>query len=191
MRYQDPVTGEWKTISVKAADTLPIGTEVDYDGDTVPDGWEQIVEPGSYALFSVDTRFEWSNTKVWNLFGFPTLVKKGGDDFIKFLTHEYEITADIKRIRLTTQITLKKEATVYWVMASAEVNDESKDVTLIGDRGNADDWHTIRLDTILDVKKGDIVSVKVYKDSTGIVTFDPLMTFKNVATISILFEVIE
>lgn len=44
MRYQDPETGEMKEISVKAADTLPIGTIVDYDGDEVPPGWEEVEE---------------------------------------------------------------------------------------------------------------------------------------------------
>ena len=40
MKYRDPVTGEFKDITVKASDTLPIGTIVDYDGTTVPSGWE-------------------------------------------------------------------------------------------------------------------------------------------------------
>ena len=42
MKYRDPQTGEFKDITVKVADTLPIGAEVDYDGTTVPNGWEQI-----------------------------------------------------------------------------------------------------------------------------------------------------
>ena len=32
----------YKDIYVKAFDTLPVGTEVDYDGNTVPDGWEEV-----------------------------------------------------------------------------------------------------------------------------------------------------
>ncbi len=42
MKYRDPQTGEFKDITVKVSDTLPIGAEVDYDGTTVPSGWEQI-----------------------------------------------------------------------------------------------------------------------------------------------------
>lgn len=42
MKYRDPDTGEFKDITVKASDTLPIGTEVDYDGTEVPSGWEQV-----------------------------------------------------------------------------------------------------------------------------------------------------
>jgi len=40
MKYND--NGTLKDIYVKAFDTLPIGTEVDYDGNTVPDGWTQV-----------------------------------------------------------------------------------------------------------------------------------------------------
>lgn len=42
MKYKDPVTGQLKELSLKAADTLPIGTIVDYDGEEVPEGWEQV-----------------------------------------------------------------------------------------------------------------------------------------------------
>lgn len=39
MKYKDPVTGEIKTISVKAGDTLPIGSVVEYAGSTAPANW--------------------------------------------------------------------------------------------------------------------------------------------------------
>ena len=42
MKYRDPETGEFKELYVKAADTLPVGTEVDYEGEEVPAGWEEI-----------------------------------------------------------------------------------------------------------------------------------------------------
>lgn len=44
MKYKDPVTGEIKSISVKASDTLPIGSIVDFDGDVIPEGWEPFEE---------------------------------------------------------------------------------------------------------------------------------------------------
>lgn len=40
MKYND--NGEYKDIYVKTFDTLPIGTEVDYDGETVPAGWTEV-----------------------------------------------------------------------------------------------------------------------------------------------------
>lgn len=52
MKYRDPATGEFKTLAVAASDTLPIGAEIDFNGTTVPYGWEEIttspiVESGS------------------------------------------------------------------------------------------------------------------------------------------------
>lgn len=44
MKYKDPVTGEWKEIYSKTADTLPVGTVVDFDGTEIPAGWEQAEE---------------------------------------------------------------------------------------------------------------------------------------------------
>lgn len=40
MKYK--YNNEWKDLTVKAGDTLPIGTIVDYDGDTVPTGYEEV-----------------------------------------------------------------------------------------------------------------------------------------------------
>lgn len=41
MKYKDPITGEIKDITIKSGDTLPIGTIVEFDGDTIPDGYEE------------------------------------------------------------------------------------------------------------------------------------------------------
>lgn len=54
MKYND--NGEYKDIYVKAFDTLPIGTEVDYDGSTVPDGWTEIPD---YSTDEIDTGMKW------------------------------------------------------------------------------------------------------------------------------------
>ena len=40
MKFND--NGTVKDIYIKTFDTLPIGTEVDYDGETVPDGWSAV-----------------------------------------------------------------------------------------------------------------------------------------------------
>lgn len=63
MKYKDPVTGEMKTLSVKAADTLPIGTIVDYDGDEVPDGWEEVDETDDYSTEETLTGKHWIDGK--------------------------------------------------------------------------------------------------------------------------------
>ena len=48
MKYND--NGEYKDIYVKAFDTLPVGTEVDYDGSVVPSGWTEV---DGYSAFEV------------------------------------------------------------------------------------------------------------------------------------------
>ena len=48
MKYND--NGTYKDIYVKAFDTLPVGTEVDYDGRTVPSGWTEV---DGYSAFEV------------------------------------------------------------------------------------------------------------------------------------------
>ena len=50
MKYKDPVTGELKDIYVKASDTLPVGSVVDYDGEDIPAGWEQIEDDSLKAV---------------------------------------------------------------------------------------------------------------------------------------------
>lgn len=53
MKYKDE-QGNWKELSVKAADTLPVGTIVDYDGDTVPDGYEKVDD---FSIVSISDIF--------------------------------------------------------------------------------------------------------------------------------------
>ena len=50
MKYRDPDTREFKDITVKTSDTLPIGTIVDYDGTEVPSGWENVENYGMVYL---------------------------------------------------------------------------------------------------------------------------------------------
>ena len=49
MKYKDPTTGKFKEINVKVADTLPVGSEVDYNGTTIPTGWEEVDSPNEYS----------------------------------------------------------------------------------------------------------------------------------------------
>ena len=51
MKYND--NGTYKDIYVKAFDTLPVGTEVDYDGSTVPSGWTEVADPNTYSTNEV------------------------------------------------------------------------------------------------------------------------------------------
>lgn len=45
MKYRDPYTGDFTDLYLKTSDTLPVGTEVDYEGETAPAGWEEVTLP--------------------------------------------------------------------------------------------------------------------------------------------------
>ena len=55
-RYNDT----WNDFAAKVGDTLPIGTIVDYDGDTVPTGYEEV---NSYSTSEVKTGDTWIDGK--------------------------------------------------------------------------------------------------------------------------------
>ena len=55
MKYND--NGEYKDIYVKSLDTLPVGTEVDFDGNEVPSGWtevEDVVTGNGWTMIKYD-----------------------------------------------------------------------------------------------------------------------------------------
>lgn len=88
MKYND--NGEWKDIIVKATDTLPIGTEVDYNGTDVPDGWEEVEDTVTktlkavYPIGSIYINTTSANPK--DIFGFGTWEKI--DDVFLFGTSD-------------------------------------------------------------------------------------------------------
>lgn len=41
MKYRDE-QGNFNELYFKATDTLPLGTEIDYEGEDIPDGWEAV-----------------------------------------------------------------------------------------------------------------------------------------------------
>lgn len=51
MKYND--NGTYKDIYVKSFDTLPVGTEVDYDGDTAPTGYIQVSKWGTGSIVNL------------------------------------------------------------------------------------------------------------------------------------------
>ena len=81
MKYKDPVTGELKQLSVKAADTLPIGTIVDYDGETVPEGWEEY-GTDDYSTEETFTGKHWIDGKpIYRKVLVNTIKKSGSNVF--------------------------------------------------------------------------------------------------------------
>lgn len=46
---QGTSASDFTNLVVKVGDTLPIGTEVDYDGQSVPAGWQEVDDPNVYS----------------------------------------------------------------------------------------------------------------------------------------------
>ena len=62
LKYYDGT--EWKTVNGQiTGDTLPIGSEVDFDGETVPVGWQEIDNPDAYSTSEIKTNKVWTNGK--------------------------------------------------------------------------------------------------------------------------------
>ena len=79
MKYRDPQTGEFKDITVKVADTLPVGTEVDYDGATVPNGWAKVdpvknISINDFFTSSTKTITDYSIVKTGNIINIQRMV---------------------------------------------------------------------------------------------------------------------
>ena len=76
--HEDGVDKVYEPI-VKITDTLPIGTEVDYDGEDIPSGWEEIGDTVQATIGTTNP----NNDKVWfkqgkNLFNKATVYRKMG-----------------------------------------------------------------------------------------------------------------
>lgn len=74
MKYND--NGTYKDIYVKTFDTLPVGAEVDYDGETVPAGWSEVDE---YDTGWVDLSSYVNTSNFAIRSGFPPMARKIGN----------------------------------------------------------------------------------------------------------------
>lgn len=61
MKYK--YNNQWKDLTVKAGDTLPIGTIVDYDGTVIPSGYEEVEETEDYSTSETKTGRKWIDEK--------------------------------------------------------------------------------------------------------------------------------
>lgn len=50
---QGTSASDFTDLVVKVGDTLPIGTEVDYDGQTAPAGWQEVDDPNVYSTSEI------------------------------------------------------------------------------------------------------------------------------------------
>ena len=60
MKARDSQTGTFKDVYVKALDSMPVGTQIEYIGDTIPIGWEEVYD---YSTDEIDTGKKWIDGK--------------------------------------------------------------------------------------------------------------------------------
>jgi len=60
MKALNPSTGNLEEIYVKALDSMPVGTQIEYTGDTIPTGWEEV---NDYSSTEIDTGKKWIDGK--------------------------------------------------------------------------------------------------------------------------------
>jgi hypothetical protein len=63
MKFKDPITGEYKTLHLKTGDTLPVGTIVSFEGDEIPEGYEEVV--GEEARVVISSTEPTTGEEVW------------------------------------------------------------------------------------------------------------------------------
>ena len=74
-RYKDPNTGNWvREKAMPIGDTLPIGSEVDYDGSVVPYGWEEVDEENAKIVYKKQMSTGQSDTYTFTNVGLYLLV---------------------------------------------------------------------------------------------------------------------
>lgn len=106
MKYRDPETGQLKELSLKAADTLPIGTIVDYDGEEVPEGWEEAPET---------EKIVWINPNPTSSFSLQTInLDIEGFDYDELEIISYNIASEKYEIRNIVKKLGKGRITDQW-----------------------------------------------------------------------------
>ena len=103
MKYKDPVTGEWKELYTKTADTLPVGSIVDFEGNEVPEGWEAVEETPKGCVYAratiLNTDFKLSSSSKIPL---NTISSESGTTYFKLENNGIVVNSDkIKKVEVS------------------------------------------------------------------------------------------
>ena len=60
MKARNPSTGNLESIYVKALDSLPVGSQIEFSGTDIPAGWEEV---NDYSTTEVNTGKKWIDGK--------------------------------------------------------------------------------------------------------------------------------
>lgn len=97
MMIRNPETNEWEAVYLPpTGDTLPIGSEVEFDGDTVPTGWKEVQNPDEYSTNEVKTNKTWLGKPVYRKVYYLSSLKNND---ITAIQHGIPDLGDVMTIR--------------------------------------------------------------------------------------------
>lgn len=164
MKYKDPVTGEWKELYTKTADTLPVGSIVDFEGEEVPAGWEEINDKYSYIVSTVV-----ENTHLNGNTDIPLVLSHSKGSKFSIENGKIKIGAGVSKVRISgsifTDISYIENAGYMWGRIAHNNSNTLGSITPIVP--NMSFASASIPSTIINVKEGDLLHLNA--DATGLI----------------------
>lgn len=155
MKYND--NGTIKEVKVKAFDTLPVGTEVDYDGSVVPDGWEEVIGTNIITA-GLNSDYATTSTNEEKLTLNKEIIKIGAN--LSLSSGSVVIGSGINYIKISSQVNLSNGMqSGDRIMALIKKNNNNISVTNMIVRGL---YETMFFSPkLISVSEGDTISVYI------------------------------
>ena len=148
MKYKDE-NGNWIDIHVKAIDSLPIGTILDYDGEEIPDGYEKYGAENSLSCEIVEnengTAIKYSNGIMICYGEFTTLCSswtKAENTYECYVENPLVFPVEFIKRPLSVQVSNTGDKELYracWIQRAIYTNTGITDL-LLGRNTNYSDY---------------------------------------------------
>ena len=103
IKYRDS-EGNFQEIKIKTKDSLPVGTIVDYDGNTVPDGYEEVEDTNNIYSTEEVIVGKWFGKPLYRkCFQLNIESSKNTTDFVHGIANIEEYTSNCKGIIKRTE----------------------------------------------------------------------------------------
>ena len=175
MKYRD-LDGQFKEITIKTSDTLPVGSVVEYDGSTPPTGWTKVSDHDDNVIVSSEEPT--TGEEVWIQRG-KNLFDKNNYNLVNGLVDDTSLILNKNdrgrnvylKVKPNTTYTIRKEIAVSELAATSFVNEP-----IIG--GIATQWiggFGKKQITITTGQNDNYLCVYVYYDTVSIGTFEEVL----------------
>ena len=155
------------------------------------------LETKPYQIRKQSSIITWNGTNSWDSMPYPDIVDTNGDfSSWSYDTTEATITVgnNASKIKIISDISFHSEtAGNIWLMSALYKNSTQLKKIIGGSNSDAAGWCTNHLEYIFDVEAGDIISIKVRKETSGNVSLNPLSntTFGDGACNTLIIEILE